>query len=266
MLIPHNRGERRQFELSSSHLWGTVAIVMVLCFTSGFFFQRTRVAHQRSVEMQLYYQDLERNLAARTVVQSDDDGVSASDLAARERALRAEYDARDRAIIAELSRLYELEAEVRSITGMPAREEGEGVTESGGGGQGGAPGTFASAPEFVADARMRPPAVIYGLNRPSADLMVQEIDLRSRSLNKLLAAMRHEADRVARIPSIWPTKNRLRGITSRFGYRKDPFTRRVRHHSGRGLLRGSRFACSVDRPRGGVVRGLGHVSGQPRPC
>jgi murein DD-endopeptidase MepM/ murein hydrolase activator NlpD len=77
-----------------------------------------------------------------------------------------------------------------------------------------------------------PPHVIYGLHSPSADLMLQEISVRAESLRMMLKDMYEQSDRVSRKPSIWPTDSRRRQITSRFGYRKDPFSRRMRHHSG----------------------------------
>jgi murein DD-endopeptidase MepM/ murein hydrolase activator NlpD len=82
------------------------------------------------------------------------------------------------------------------------------------------------------DNQYRPPHIIYGMSRPSADLILQEIRVRQRSLSELVVDGKAMVDKLNRIPSIWPLVNGAGKITSRFGYRRDPFHRRVRHHAG----------------------------------
>jgi murein DD-endopeptidase MepM/ murein hydrolase activator NlpD len=84
---------------------------------------------------------------------------------------------------------------------------------------------------------MRPPTVIDGLANPSADLIVQEINIRTDSLreyNELyLAASTSKKEEIDRTPGIWPVGRSKRAIvTSRYGYRKDPFTRDLSFHDG----------------------------------
>ncbi|MCL4217981.1 MAG: M23 family metallopeptidase, partial [Candidatus Hydrogenedentes bacterium] len=69
-------------------------------------------------------------------------------------------------------------------------------------------------------------------SEPSADLIIQEIRLRKVSLLDLTGDLVAIQDRVAHTPSIWPTANQRRRITSGFGYRRDPLGRSVRHHDG----------------------------------
>jgi murein DD-endopeptidase MepM/ murein hydrolase activator NlpD len=104
------------------------------------------------------------------------------------------------------------------------------------GGKGGAPSVFDGEILPAASHRIpRPPHLIYGLSRPSADLIVQEIRLRAESFKELIAAMDELQARnsvVARTPSGWPSNNPAAQYSSNFGYRRDPFTGAIRHHDG----------------------------------
>ena len=228
MVIPHDRGARHSFELHGLHVYGILGAIALLCVTSGFLYQRNRVESARSAEYQQRFEQLERSLDG-----TGTSGLFEAELAAREAEIRAEYEARDLAITTELSQLYDLEAEVRVITGLPPRDKEAKVVLDRVGGKGGFPGDGDDGESFIVDDEMlRPPEIIYGLSRPSADLMVQEIDLRRESLRQMLRVMEEQRERIARKPSTWPSVDPDRWISSRFGYRKDPFTRQLRRHGG----------------------------------
>lgn len=227
MLIPHDRGHRRSFELSGTHLGLLAGVFLLLSFAAAFFYQRNQVALDRADDLNRLYHRLEAKMG-----EIDVEGMVEKRWRDREASLRAEYEQRDAAIIAELSRLYDLEAEVRAITGLPPHSGEVSPAFEGTGGQGGPEGGGGEFMQITDDDMLRPPHVIYGLNGPSADLMLQEIGMRGHSLRQLLSDMNEQADRIARMPSVWPSEDDRSYISSRFGYRKDPFNQRVRHHSG----------------------------------
>lgn len=227
MVIPHDRGARHSFDLHGLHVYGIAGIVALLCVTTGFLFQRNRVESARSAEYQHRFEQLERSLDG-----TGTSGLFEAELAAREAEIRSEYEARDLAITAELSQLYDLESEVRVITGLPPRDKEAKVVLDRVGGKGGSFGDDDGESFIVDDEMLQPPEIIYGLSRPSADLMVQEIELRGESLRQMLRVMDEQRERIARKPSTWPSNDPHRWISSRFGYRKDPFTRQLRRHSG----------------------------------
>lgn len=237
MLIPHDRGNTRSLSLYSFQLWFVVAALVSLSFTSAFLYQRQAVAANEAERLRQAARHLEQALGntPKPVVLSDQERAEI------ERRVRAEYDARDAALTAELGELYDLEAHLRQIHSMPPRitsyapdtvGKGGGTRQDPDGGKGGPPGGLASDYVAVSLSRLRPPQIIYGMSRPSADVIVQEINLRSRSLNDLLAAMAVEKERIARMPAWWPSLSPASKISSSFGFRKDPFSYDLRHHDG----------------------------------
>jgi len=233
MLIPHDRSSTRTLTLSTLHFGLAVSVLVVLTFATSFLFQRQRAIAAKNEQLHEINRSLEFRTASQTpvaVVQAVETDNS-SDIEAR---LRAEYEASLRAITAELTSLYDMEAKARDITGIAPREtqaetfETDEVLD----GQGGASNGFGSFAYSGIDDVYRPAHVIYGMARPSADLIIQEIQLRQRSLNDLVVDMEREIDRIERVPSSWPLFAGRGKISSHFGYRRDPFHRRVRHHDG----------------------------------
>ena len=158
-------------------------------------------------------------------------------LAAPGAELRAEYEAREAAITSELRDLYDLEQEVRQLTGLPPRDaELEPATPFPEEGKGGGPNAVAPTSRGPQTLATRPAQLIYSTSRPSADLILQEIALRRTSMRSLVSDLRVQQDRIERTPSTWPIRVGNRRISSRFGYRKDPFTKRLRYHSGTDIV------------------------------
>ena len=230
MLIPHDRGSTRSLNLSAYQIWVVVGLFAILSFTSSFLLQRFRLAEREVARLQHRSSQLERE--QRMAVPTKKDGLSERDVAKLESELRAEYEARDRAITSRLGDLYDLEVQVRSLTGLTPSGEADQAVAGQGGGQGGPPDSVSEFIYALSEDGAQPPHLIYGLSRPSADMIVQEIALRTNSLRNLVRDMAEREDQIARMPSAWPTYDRHRKITSQFGYRRDPFTRRLAKHSG----------------------------------
>jgi murein DD-endopeptidase MepM/ murein hydrolase activator NlpD len=247
MLIPHDRGSTRTLTLSNFHLWVVVGILAFLTFTTLFFVQRNFVVAQQANELRELNDRLAREKAA---VLSEAAGAPKEVASATpeqalleiEADIRARYDASLSTLAAYLTDLHEMEASFRRSAGLPSkvRSVEELLTESSRpaqesrtarGGRGGPSGASTLAGE-VQDILL-PPHVIYGMARPSADLIRQEMQLRMNSMGMLLQDIEANNDQVARVPANWPLFTRAgTRLSSRYGHRQDPFSRRVRHHSG----------------------------------
>jgi murein DD-endopeptidase MepM/ murein hydrolase activator NlpD len=214
--------------MSDLHVWIAVGSLLFLCFTTAFFFQRNRVTAIQSNFLRSDYKALEVSLQSPESNEALD-----TNWKEREAELRAEFEARDNTLTRELSRLYDLEKEVRIITGLPTQiTEGDNVPLPPSDGKGGRPSEFSDGMVYPDNDALIPPDVIYGLSKPSADLMLQEIQLRTQSIQNMLGSMEAQRVRMAHTPSIWPTNDKRRKITSRFGPRTDPITKRFGQHKG----------------------------------
>jgi murein DD-endopeptidase MepM/ murein hydrolase activator NlpD len=233
MMIPHDKGTTRNLSLSSLHIWLTIAGFCILAFASTFTFQLYRFSKAR---VQAQADELERmafQLRTAGEVVHQIEGISPDELAAIESRYREEYKKSVDSITSKLNRLYELESQIREVHDLPAkvRSSADYIRD----GVGGVGGPVAALGEMVApdgDELTRPSNWIYGLSEPSADLIVQEINLRVSSLEELLAATAEKRERIACTPNILPTFDSRRRITSRFGNRKDPFSKRLQFHAG----------------------------------
>jgi murein DD-endopeptidase MepM/ murein hydrolase activator NlpD len=237
MLIPHGQGSTRNLNLYSLQIWAVIGVFASLSFLAAFSFQRSSVAQADIERLELEKREL--GLAATAEPVPVDSGLSDGERAAIEQQMRDEYEARLATITSQLSELYDLEARFRTINGLPPKSNQPagfvGTTENTGtgGGKGGAP---SMDPDTEMDAGddvlMRPPSVINGVYRPGADLIVQEINLRAESLREYASASDARKDAIERMPSAWPVRGRKGIVTSRFGHRKDPFTRDLSFHDG----------------------------------
>lgn len=252
MMIPQGEGGTRTLTLCELHFWSVCGLVILLTFTSAFFFQRNReIAHRADMLRQANrLLELEN---AKAPVEAPKSEISRDDVRQIESRLRAEYENSIAAITAELSDLYDMEMRARDITGLAPRTPQNFDTASiVDGGKGGGPartGPFSYAGEREI---MRPPFVIYGMARPSADLIVEEIRLRTHSLSELVADMEVQIDRIERMPAGWPLARGAGRVTSGFGYRRDPFNRRVRHHDGTDIS--ARHGTAARATAKGVVK------------
>ncbi len=241
MMVPHDQGSTRSLNVGTSHFWmiGTLFVILVtaaslFAFFSAYLYQQTQAAQEEFRDLQRANRNLTEQINQQATQTEPE--LSDRDIQEAERRIREEYEARTRAITAELNDLYVLEGQIREMQGLPPRVTSTaGYTNASaddGNGKGGPPGRGGSGAIPSLDDVLRPPHVIYGLSRPPADLIVQEIRLRIASLTELRNDMRTELDRIQRIPSIWPLEHSRHRVTSRYGYRRDPFNRQVRHHDG----------------------------------
>jgi murein DD-endopeptidase MepM/ murein hydrolase activator NlpD len=232
MLIPQDRGGTQTFSMAAYHFWVAIAILSGMAFTSAFFFQRHQAIATQAAELQQQNKTLQWELAAPAPVAAAPVD-SEADVRAMEESLRREYEANLATITAELTELLDMEAKARAITGIAPREKStETESTASGGGQGGAPSGYQPVAYLGTDNQYRPPHIIYGMSRPSADLILQEIRVRQKSLSELVVDGKAQVDKLTRLPSIWPLVNGAGHITSRYGYRRDPIHHRVRHHDG----------------------------------
>lgn len=233
MVMPHNQGNTKTFHLYSGQVWALVGVLACFSFTTAFAVGRSQMAKAQAQQFRKINLELQAEVSRR----APETGLSQEEQAALEARIRAEYAAKDDKIKAELSELYDLEAQVRAIHGLPPRETAVVISsekEAVGGGKGGAPDGEVEAvyAASVALERLLPPTVLEGIANPPADLVVEEIRVRTASLGQLLAALESQRELVARMPSIWPTRHPRAYISSGFGHRIDPFTRRLSRHDG----------------------------------
>ncbi len=252
MLIPQGQGGTRTLTLCELHYWSVFGLIAALAFSSAFFYQRHREMSFRAEALRQANRLLELD-NVKIPVEPPTPGVNRDEVRQVEARLRAEYEASIAAITAELSDLYDMETRARDITGLAPRSQPSfDVGAVSGDGKGGGPsrtGPFA----YVGEREiMQPPHVIYGMSRPSADLLLEEIRLRTRSLGELVLDMEVQVDRIERMPAGWPLARGVGRITSNFGYRRDPFNRRVRHHDGTDIS--ARQGTPVRATAKGVVR------------
>ena len=231
MLIPQDYGgNTRTFHLWGYQLWLVVALMVGLSFSSAFLFGRHQAGTRGFNRVRQDKRKLELELARQAG--RDRQAFSAQDRLEFEQRVRTEYEVSLAAITARLTDLRDIEDQARKLTGLgpnsPSRDNSGAV----GGGKGGGSSDLGDVAYEEEDVMAGPPDVIYGLSRPSADLIIQEIDLRTGSLRALVDELETSQDQIARLPSAWPLKGVRGRLTSPFGYRKDPFTFRVRHHDG----------------------------------
>ena len=231
MLIPHDRGDRVTLTLSAIHFWTVVGVIAVLAFSSAFFLQRSHAMSKKNTDLRAANRSLELKSSQQQPTVTGD--TAPESLQALEEQLRSEYETNIQAITAQLSDLYDVEAKARAITQLAPRDRREEKEEQGKGGRGSGLITLESImPEPQAAEILRPDSVIYGHSRPSADLIQQEINVRMESFSELVLDMEARIDSIERIPCIWPLVGGLGRISSSYGNRRDPFTKRIRFHSG----------------------------------
>lgn len=236
VLEPHEQEDASVIKLREIHFWTLCAVVCLLAFLLAFFFQREREFSSRTELLSRANQRLQQenqDRAAAMPAQIPDNTAGRDAVRQAEARLRSEYEASIATITAELTDLYDMEKRARGITGLQprkaARLDSSAMTLNGKGGGPSSTGPF----EYVGEKyTVSLPNLIYGSSRPSADLIIEEIRLRTRSLGELVRDMEVQKERIERVPAGWPLARGVGRITSNFGYRRDPFSRRVRHHDG----------------------------------
>jgi murein DD-endopeptidase MepM/ murein hydrolase activator NlpD len=208
------------------HVWSALVVIALVSISSAiFYFQGSKYR----TEMEFLtdqYKELEQSVEETGLPANLDER-----LAERESQIRAEYEARDKAMAQELGKLYDLERQVRSMANLPTRTDAapEAVVAEKDG-KGGPPEPDAG--RMIDDSGITPPELIQGMARPSADMMLQEMRVRMNSFGALLEDAQIKRHKMSHTPASWPTKDVKRKINSRFGVRRDPFTSQRRMHAG----------------------------------
>ena len=91
------------------------------------------------------------------------------------------------------------------------------------------------------------------------DNLLRRVSFEERSLAEIDTALAEQAERLRRIPSIWPVQG---WVTSNFGYRRDPFTGRRRMHDGIDIV--APYGSAIAAPADGRVSSAGWKYGWGR--
>jgi murein DD-endopeptidase MepM/ murein hydrolase activator NlpD len=253
MLIPHDRGSTRTLRLNVSQLWLVCAVITGVSFCGSYFYGR-HMAFNTLAERQRHMARDPEQVKASPVSAPAPTGLSPQERLEVENRLRSEYETSISAITSELGELYELDKQARSLTGIAPRTQAKrGMSAQLPGGKGGG-GSRLSDVAYEQEREMAgPPSAIYGMAHPSADLVIQEINLRTDSLRSLVNDVHEKARKevVGRVPAIWPAVCARQEISSRFGYRKDPFNLRISHHDGLDIM--ANYGAPVVATAKGVV-------------
>ncbi|MFO7775384.1 MAG: M23 family metallopeptidase [Candidatus Hydrogenedentota bacterium] len=234
LVIPEGQGNTSTLQFHAFYLWAAVGVLVLLTFTSAFFFKRYQISQEEMEHMA----EWNRQMQVLQVRADNENGAEQLDpefIQELGQRIRSQYEARDNAITEDLNALYDLESQVRQVHGLPPRSSlavPPPANENGDDGRGGGPSLYSSAGAQEDPMMARPPTLIYGASRPSADLIVQEINIRMESLENLLDNLEEKQSQVARTPAIQPTNHPNTRISSNFGYREDPFSHSLRHHDG----------------------------------
>lgn len=219
---------RRTFNVSDVHVWGALVLILGLCFTTGYYFFDSRDVdyENRLLLERMQAQAIENSAKPNLTVTLPADATDSE--------VREEYQARFSIVAEELSRLYDLEREVRVRSGLPTQSSTQlppqaYVRRSG---SGGAPDATLNGAEYGDDPRMHPERLLDDIKNPSTDLLLQEARLRSDSIKNLITDMAAQRVRIEHTPSVWPTDEASRYINSKFGRRRDPITQNWRTHGG----------------------------------
>lgn len=231
MLIPQDRAGTHTLTLTNLHFGVLISFLVCLTFCAAFFYARHQSVSLRLEELREANRALELE-NARQMQLTPPPGLSEEQMREAETRLRAEYEANLAAINAKLSELYAIESKARDITGLAPRSKKNVPVRADGGGKGGPSSVPVVLASTRVDERLRPPQVIYGMSSPSADLILQEILVRTQSFKELLNDMQASIDRIERVPSGWPLVRGMGRISSSFGYRRDPINFRVCRHMG----------------------------------
>lgn len=232
MFIPKDRSGTFSLSLSNVHLFFLTGLLVCAAFVTSFLYARHQAISFQLSQLRETNRLLELE-NARKPLQAPREGRNDGEARDIEAKLRSEYEASLAAITAKLSELYAVETKARDITGLAPRLKKNAPAKAEGGGKGGPMlGTVVLAKASRADGRLRPPQVIYGMANPSADLILQEIMLRTQSFKDLVNDMEVSIERVERVPGVWPLARGTGRISSTFGYRRDPINFRISRHTG----------------------------------
>jgi murein DD-endopeptidase MepM/ murein hydrolase activator NlpD len=253
------------------HEYSVITLLIAFAFVTAYLYRREQILYERAEQLREYTRALELANSVQTEDNVNPGGTAEKGRSELEHKLRQEYEATLNAIRAELAELYDMEAKARSLTGLAPRKPSTTLSPSGNTGGKGGPEGGTTVVTGTMQRRIVPPAVIVGMQNPPADLILQEIQVRKMSLAALVREVQQAREVVERKPTYWPLVRGMGKITSRFGYRRDPFNGRIRHHDGtdisapygtpvRATARGVVIASGWDGDLGNCIR-IDHGNG-----
>jgi len=232
--LPKKEGEKIHIRLSPSVFGFILLLIAVLTFFTSFLYTRQHIISTHLSELKQINRNLEYATGNGNTSPTVANGVSEEELRRIENQLRSEYESTIAVITSQLNELLEIETKARQATGLTPKYKTPAVdtTSRKEGGKGGPVGKPMNM-EFQASRNsISVPTLLRSSNRLSADLILQEIALRKIGLQDLLKGVEAQNVKIERTPNSWPIAKRMGQLMSYFGYRRDPFTNRIKHHDG----------------------------------
>ncbi len=232
--LPKKEGEKFHVRLSPIGFGFILFLIAVLTFFTSFLYTRQYIISTHLSQLKQINRSLEYATGNEDVTSGGVNQTSEEEIRHLENQLRAEYDSTIAVITSQLNELFEIETKARQATGLTPRYKTPASSDTANkeGGKGGPAGSNYSADFYVSRNKIIVPTLLHSSNRLSADLILQEIALRKIGLQDLLKGVEGQNAKIERTPNSWPLVRRMGRIMSSFGYRRDPFTRRIRHHDG----------------------------------
>jgi len=241
MVIPQGQGNTRSLNISTLHVWLVITCLAISAFATTYFYQRAATVEQRLHTMQA---EAVLTQPQPAVAEPQSQAIPQQP-ATGDAAAQAEYETALRELQTRLDAIYVLEDELRERLELePRKKAPSAFVGQALGSENGQGGPEDSGMNDYSGRRTRPDSIIQGLSRPSADMLLAELIFRRDSVDDLLvqvvakqAAEQAAAEEKRRAalsltPSRWPTNHPRAKMTSRFGNRRDPFTRRLKHPAG----------------------------------
>ncbi|HOK08463.1 MAG TPA: peptidoglycan DD-metalloendopeptidase family protein [Candidatus Hydrogenedens sp.] len=232
--LPKKEGEKIHIRLSPWVLGFILVLIAVLTFFTSFLYTRQCIISTHLTQLKQINRNLEYATGNGTTNSVPVDPVTEEDLRKLENQLRSEYESTIAVITSQLNELLEIETKARQATGLTPRYKAPtaNISSNNERGKGGPVasnhniGMSSSRNSFVI------PTLLRSSGRLSADLLLQEIALRKIGLQDLLKGIEIQNAKIERTPTSWPIARRMGKLMSYFGYRRDPFTHRIKHHDG----------------------------------
>lgn len=228
-------GARYHLRLSPAIFIGIVILIAILTFFTSFLYTRQSIISVHISQLRQINRALELSNGNSEKDKTNQKVLSEEELRRIENQLRAEYESTIAVITSQLNELLEIEAKARQVTGLTPKYKAPTLTDTPSKsekGKGGPIGMSLSNSSTINLGLVNVPTFLRTSNRLSADLILQEIALRKIGLQDLLKGIEIKNAKIESTPSFWPVCRRMGRLMSYFGYRRDPFTHRIRHHDG----------------------------------
>lgn len=203
MLIPHKEGSAKSFHISfTPAVFASGALLMSLIFLTFF-----------SV---YFFQEYQSTRQSLEITEADLEQMHVENHQQKEEIAALESYAKD--VEVEVSALAELQREVLDLVELDSEMTASLETLK-------AP---VSRSNSLADMR-QPSGISGGMQQGGEDLLTPLIEQQKTKMTTLIPELEDQIEYLDAKPNILPTEGR---ISSPFGERNDPFTKRISHHNG----------------------------------